>query len=265
MVGIASRYFAGRIALAVAAATLIGVLTGMDGTGHVVMYATIVLGTAGAAFALLAALALTVGDGDSPDREHSHTFRPVPAYWPIMAAFGMGLLMVGMVTDAILSIAGIALLVISAVEWTMSAWAEHLSADAAANAVERARLLRPFEISLYGALAIAVPVVLASRVLLASSKNGASAVAIAISAAILAFAFVISAKPQLRRSIVATTLVLGGVALIVAGIASAVKGEREFHPHGQAEVSEDTGDHDAEPSTNEPDESEMSDSGAGHE
>ena len=265
MVGIASRYFAGRIALAVAAATLIGVLTGMDGTGHVVMYATIVLGTAGAAFALLAALALTVGDGDSPDREHSHTFRPVPAFWPIMAAFGMGLLMVGMVTDAILSIAGIALLVISAVEWTMSAWAEHLSADAAANAVERARLLRPFEISLYGALAIAVPVVLASRVLLASSKNGASAVAIAISAAILAFAFVISAKPQLRRSIVATTLVLGGVALIVAGIASAVKGEREFHPHGQAEVSEDTGDHDAEPSTNESDESEMSDSGAGHE
>ena len=39
MVGIASRYFAGRIALAVAAATVIGVLTGMDDTGHVVMYA----------------------------------------------------------------------------------------------------------------------------------------------------------------------------------------------------------------------------------
>ena len=86
MVGIASRYFAGRIALAVAAATVIGVLTGMDDTGHVVMYATIVLGTAGGAFALLAALALTVGDSDSPDREHAHTFRPVPAYWPIMAA-----------------------------------------------------------------------------------------------------------------------------------------------------------------------------------
>ena len=260
MVGIASRYFAGRIALAVAAATVIGVLTGMDGTGHVVMYATIVLGTAGGAFALLAALALTVGDGDSPDRAHSHTFRPVPAHWPIMAAVGMGLLMVGLTTDAILSIAGIALLVISAVEWTMSTWAEHLSADAAANAVERARLLRPFEISLYGALAIAVPVVLASRVLLASSRAGASWVAIAISAVILSFAFVIYAKPQLRRSIVATTLVLGGVALIVAGIASAVIGERDFHPHGQTEVSEDTGDHDAES-----DPSQMSDSGEGHE
>ncbi|WP_428115782.1 hypothetical protein [Candidatus Poriferisodalis sp.] len=260
MVGIASRYFAGRIALAVAAATVIGVLTGMDGTGHVVMYATIVLGTAGGAFALLAALALTVGDGDSPDRAHSHTFRPVPAYWPIMAAVGMGLLMVGLTTDAILSIAGIALLVISAVEWTMSTWAEHLSADAAANAVERARLLRPFEISLYGALAIAVPVVLASRVLLASSRAGASWVAIAISAVILSFAFVIYAKPRLRRSIVATTLVLGGVALIVAGIASAVIGERDFHPHGQTEVSEDTADHDAES-----DPSQMSDSGEGHE
>ena len=260
MVGIASRYFASRIALAVAAATVIGVLTGMDGTGHVVMYATIVLGTAGGAFALLASLALTVGDGDSPDRAHSHTFRPVPAYWPVMAAVGMGLLMVGLTTDAILSIAGIALLVISAVEWTMSTWAEHLSADAAANAVERARLLRPFEISLYGALAIAVPVVLASRVLLASSRAGASWVAIAVSAVILSFAFVIYAKPRLRRSIVATTLVLGGVALIVAGIASAVIGERDFDPHGQTEVSEDTGDHDAES-----DPSPMSDSGEGHE
>ena len=124
-------------------------------------------------------------------------------------------------------------------------------------------LLRPFEISLYGALAIAVPVVLASRVLLASSRAGASWVAIAISVVILAFAFVIYAKPRLRRSIVATTLVLGGAALIVAGIASAVKGEREFHPHPQAEVSEDTGDHGVE--SDESDESEMSNSGEGHE
>ena len=262
MVGIASRYFAGRIALAAAAAVVVGVLTGMDGTGHVVMYATIVLGVAAGAFALLFALALTVGDGDSPDREHSHEHRPTPAYWPIMAAVGMGVLMVGLVTDGLLAISGTALLLISAVEWTMSAWAEHLSADAASNAAERARLLRPFEISLYGALGIAIPVVLASRIFLTLSKTAASYSAIVIAAVILAFAFVMYAKPQLRRAITASMLVLGGVALIVAGITSAVIGEREFHHYGgHAEAHGDHGadDHGADESGG------TSESDGGHE
>ena len=249
MVGIASRYFAGRIALATAAAVAIGLLTGMDGTGHVVMYATIVLGVAAGAFALLAALALTVGDGDSLDREHSHQYSPAPAYWPIMAALGMGVLMVGLVTDSLLTIAGTALLLISAIEWTMSAWAEHLSTDAASNAAERARLLRPFEISLYGALGIAVPVVLASRIFLTVSKTAASYAAIVIATVILAFAFLLYAKPLLRRAITASMLVLGGIALIVAGIASAVIGEREFHhygPGGHAEAGDHADDSHAE-------------------
>ena len=242
MVGIASRYFAGRIALAAAAAAVVGVLTGMDGTGHVVMYATIVLGVAAGAFALLFSLALTVGDGDSLDREHLADHQPTPAYWPIMAALGMGVLMVGLVTDSLLAICGVALLLISAIEWTMSAWAEHLSTDAESNAVERARLLRPFEISLYGALGIAIPVVLASRIFLTVSKTAASFVAIAIATVILTFAFVVYAKPRLRRSIAVSVLVLGGIALIAGGIASAVIGEREFHhPGGHAEASDGHG------------------------
>ena len=243
MIGIASRYFAGRIALAAAAAAVVGVLTGMDGTGDVVMYATIVLGVAAGAFALLFTLALTVGDGDSLDREHLADHQPTPAFWPIMAALGMGVLMVGLVTDSLLTICGVALLLISAIEWTMSAWAEHLSTDAESNAIERARLLRPFEISLYGALGIAIPVVLASRIFLTVSKTAASFVAIVIASVILAFAFVVYAKPRLRRSIAASVLVLGGVALIVGGIASAVIGEREFHhPAGHAETSDSHGE-----------------------
>ena len=46
MLGIASRYFAGRIALATAAAVVLGLVTGMDNDGHIVMFGTIVLGTA---------------------------------------------------------------------------------------------------------------------------------------------------------------------------------------------------------------------------
>ncbi len=238
MVGIASRYFAGRVALATAAAVVLGIATGMDGTGHVVMYGTIVLGTAAVAFALLAGLALSVGDGDSVDREKAHAHPAAPTYWPVMSALGMGVLMVGLVTDSTLTILGIAILVVAAVEWTASAWAERLSTDQAANAAHRDQMLAPFEIPLYGALAIALPILLLSRVFLASSRNGASWIAIALSLVMLGFAFVLYAFPNMRRPIVATILVLSGIGVIVAGITSAAIGEREFHPH----VEHDDGD-----------------------
>jgi len=244
MVGIASRYFAGRITLAIAAAVVLGVVTGMDGNGHVVMYGTIVLGTAAAAFALMAGLALSVGDGDSADRQRLGDYPASPAYWPVMAAVGMGVLMVGLVTDGSLTILGAAVLLVAAVEWTASSWSERLSRDSAANAAERSRLMAPFEIPLYGALAIAVPVLLVSRVLLASSKNGASWLAIVVSTVILVFAFVLYGFPNLRRAIVATALVLGGVALIVGGITAAVIGEREFHPHEEEHHGDKDGDDD---------------------
>ena len=41
MLGIASRYFAGRVALASAAAVVLGLVTGMDNDGHIVMFGTI--------------------------------------------------------------------------------------------------------------------------------------------------------------------------------------------------------------------------------
>ena len=245
MLGIASRYFAGRVAVATAAAVALGLLTGMD-DGHIVMFGTIVLGTAAAAFALLAGLALAIGDGDSIDRERAHNYPATPAWWPIMGAIGIGILMVGLVVDGFIAILGVATLLVSAIEWTFSAWSEHLSQDQEANALERKRMMAPFEIPLYGALAIALPVVLVSRILLTSSKNGASWFAIIASSIILGFAFVLYAKPDLRRAIVASVLVLGGLALIVGGIAATARGERDFHHHGDDKHHDDQGHHEDE-------------------
>lgn len=240
MVGIASRYFAGRVTLAIAAAVALGIATGMDGEGNVVFYAVIVLGTAAAAFALLAALALAVGDDDSTDRERLHDHPASRAYWPVMSALGLGVLMVGLPTDGALTILGVAILVVAAVEWTISAWADRLSTDQEFNRAERNRLLAPFEIPLYGALAIAVPVFMFSRVLLASSVNGASWVAIAVSAAIVAVAFVMYLAPAAaRRAVGVAALLLGGLGVIVAGIVAAAIGERDFHHHEEESHSEE--------------------------
>ncbi len=156
-----------------------------------------------------------------------------------MGSLGLGILMVGLVTDGFIAIVGISAMLVSAVEWTFSSWAEHLSTDQQANSVERNRLLAPFEIPLYGALAIALPVVLVSRILLTSSKNGASLFAIIAASLILAFAFLVYAKPELRRSVVASLLVVGGLALIIGGIAATARGERDFHhPGGQEDHGE---------------------------
>jgi len=73
---------------------------------------------------------------------------------------------------------------------------------------------------------------------------------------------VVYAKPQLRRAVTASVLVLGGVALIVAGITSAVIGEREFHHHGghaEADGHGEADDHGAGGT------GEMSESDGGHE
>ncbi len=233
MVGIASRYFAGRIALTAFATTVVGLATGIDGTGHVVMYATVVLGTASGAFILMASLSLTAGDSDSGDRHHAHSHPALPAYWPVMAALGMGLLMLGLVIDSIFTVIGLGVLLIAAVEWTLSAWSERLSLDQTANEVQRQRLVRPLEISLFSALGIATPVLLVSRVFLAASRNAASWIAIGAAASIMVFAFVLYGLPQMRRRIVATMLVLVAVGVIVVGIAAAAIGEREFHPHSE--------------------------------
>lgn len=235
MLGIASRYFAGRIALAAAAAVFIGLATGSDGEGHIAFYATIVFGGAAAAFALLSALTLTVGDGDSDDAASAATQPIQPAYWPLVAALGMGLVMIGVVIDAIFTVGGLALLIIAAIEWTMCAWAERLGGTPEENEAERRRLLKPFEIALFGAAGIAVPVALFSRVLLAVERNAASYLTIVISAVILLFAFTLYLWPQMRRAIVASTLFVACVALIAAGITAAAIGEREFHPHSDGE------------------------------
>jgi hypothetical protein len=231
MVGIASRYFAGRVALALVAAVLLGLSTGIDADGNVAMFGTIVLGTGAVAFALLAALALSVGDDDSTDRERLHRHPATPAYWPAMSAIGLGVLMVGLVIDGALTILGTGILLVAAVEWTFHAWSDRLSTDAVANETARDRILAPFEIPLYGALAIAVPVFLGSRVLLAVSRNGASWIAVAASTVVIIFAFLIYLKPDIRKPIIATGLALGGLAVIAGGIIGAVAGERDFETH----------------------------------
>jgi peptidoglycan/LPS O-acetylase OafA/YrhL len=86
--------------------------------------------------------------------------------------------------------------------------------------------MSPIEVPLIGVLVIGGFLASLSRVLLAVPENGARVIAIAVAAAILLVAFLIAYRPKIGSSVLAALLAIGAVALIAAGIAGGVAGER---------------------------------------
>ncbi|MDG2260815.1 MAG: hypothetical protein P8N50_00615 [Actinomycetota bacterium] len=232
MLGTASKYFAGISLLLIAAAVVYGIGTGGDSTGNVALLGTAVLGTSGAIAGFLAFVMLEAGDSASQDRHRQASYELLPAYWPAMLATGIGVLIVGLVINTQLAIFGQLLIITAALEWTLTAWADHRSTDSAANYSQRRTLATPFEVPLYGAVVVALPVFLISRVLIAVSRNAASWFALAAATVVLGAAFLLYAKPQLKKALVTSVLAISAVALIVGGVVAAAIGERDIEHHG---------------------------------
>lgn len=231
MFGTATKFLAGVGLLLIVAATVYGVGTAANDTGDVAFSGTIILGTAGAACLFLAWLSLEAGDAPSIDREREAAYELVPAYWPIMASAGVGVMIVGLVATPLLAIAGFVLIVLAAIEWTITAWADRRSTDAAANYAVRRKVMLPFEVPVYAVLFGAIPVLLGSRVLLALPKNASSWLALGVATTILLFAFLFYAKPDLKGPIMASVLAVGALAVVVGGIVAIAVGERDFEHH----------------------------------
>ncbi|HSL56840.1 MAG TPA: cytochrome c oxidase subunit 4 [Acidimicrobiales bacterium] len=166
--------------------------------------------------------------------------------WPVVGAFGAGVLIVGLVVEPILTWLGLAMLVATAVEWTMSNWADRATGDPAVNRTIRNRLMQPIEIPAIAAFGIAVFVLAISRVLLAVDKVGATVLFGVAATVILVVASLLAMKPQVSRSLLTAILLLGGVALIAGGVAGLAAGEREFEIHGEHGDDEDHGDEPAD-------------------
>ena len=182
---------------------------------------------------------LVAGDSASGDRQRAMDYKPSATAWPAVAALGMGITIVGLVVSPQMTLLGLIVLAVAAAEWTVSAWADSRSKDPAANKAIRDHLLHPIETPIFVVAAVAFPVFLFSRLLLAVSRNGASYVAMVFAAVVLAIAFIVYAKPGLLRRAVPVLMALGAVAVIVVGIVSAGVGEREFHhPEPEEHVEE---------------------------
>jgi hypothetical protein len=152
------------------------------------------------------------------------------SYWPLLAAFGAAITLLGVVVKSPFFILGLVILGLVAVEWTVRVWSDQATGDAVANRAARNRMLNPIEIPVIALIGIALFVLSISRILLALPEGGSYFVFGGVPLMLFAIAILLNARPQAGRSVVTTLLVLGAAIIIGGGIAGLVHGRRHIEP-----------------------------------
>jgi len=251
MITTGSKFFYALAGVLVLAAVVYGYSTGggevgplsigyKGGVGDHLGYGILLAAAAASALAGFCTTAFRDADPEAGAALLGADAPPAPAatgtsFWPIVGAFGVALLVVGVVLNNVFFVAGLIALGAVAVEWTMQAWADRATGDPAVNREIRNRIMFPLEVPIAGALIVAVVILGYSRVFLAVSKLGAVWIALGIAAVIFGVGAVLAARPRIRTDLVAGLLAATAVLTIGAGIFAAVAGEREFEEHGGEE------------------------------
>jgi hypothetical protein len=158
------------------------------------------------------------------------------SYWPPVAAFGVALVAIGLVSEPVLFVFGLIVLGIVLIEWTVQTWADRATGDPATNREIRNRLMNPVEFPAAGLLGVAVLVVAISRVFLAVSADEAVWVATGASAVVFAVGVFAASRPKLSANVIVGLVFALAVVVIGVGVAAGVAGTRTFHEHeGESE------------------------------
>ncbi len=163
------------------------------------------------------------------------------AYWPAIGAFGAALVVLGLAISNVLFIIGFFVLLAVLVEWMVLAWSDRATGDPDTNRLVRSRLMAPFEVPIAGFLIVAGAVVAFSRLLLTSSKLGATVVATILGVLILGIGALVAAKPKLSANVVAAILTVSALGIVTAGVLSAARGERLIEHHEEEHNEEGDG------------------------
>jgi hypothetical protein len=249
MITTGSKWFYGLGAVSLVLAAAYGWTTGGDGLGPLTAgykgavgdhfgYTVLLSGAVVSLF--LGSVSSAVRDADAEAVARVAGTETVPAaipsptsYWPAIAAFGVGLVVVGLVSSAVLVVFGLVALGAVLIEWAVQTWADRATGDPAANRQIRNRLMNPIEFPAAGLLAIAVVVVAFSRVFLAVSSDDAVWIGVGLAATIVMLGFFFASRPRVSANLIVGVLLVAAVGLIGAGIGAAVAGQREIHDEGE--------------------------------
>jgi hypothetical protein len=197
-----------------------------------------VLLTAAILSLLLGMVSTAVRDADAEAAAQVAGTDSVPAvtpagasYWPPVTAFGVALVVIGLVSAPVLFVFGLIVLGIVLVEWTVQTWADRATGDPAANREIRNRVMNPIEFPAAGLLGVAVLVVSISRVFLAVSAKEAVWVATAAAAIVFAIGLFAASRPKLSANVIVGLVFVVAIAVIGVGVAAGVAGTRTFHEH----------------------------------
>ncbi len=248
MITTGSKWYLGLGFVSLVLAVAYGWTTGGNGVGPLTMgykggvgdhFGYGVLVAAGFTSLFLGAMSLAVRDAGALAEAQVAGTETVPAaipagpsYWPAVTAFGVALVVIGLVSSPVLFVIGLVALGVVLVEWAVQTWADHATGDPATNRRIRNRLMNPIEFPAAGLLAIGVVVAAFSRLFLSLSEDNAVWVGIGIATLIIVSGFFFASRPRISRNVVVGVLLLAAVAVIGLGIAGAVSGEREFHEPG---------------------------------
>lgn len=151
-----------------------------------------------------------------------------PSLWPILGAFGAVLLLLGLVFEFWMALAGIIVLVGVVFGWMVQSWADRASDDADYNRGLRERILNPVEFPILGALAAGLVVFGFSQLMLTLTKSAATAVFIGLAIVIVLVAALFSGARRLGAEVFVAALMIGAIVVLTAGIIGAVRGTRGF-------------------------------------
>lgn len=218
-----SKYFFGLTGLSLAGVLVYALFINPQDLGSVALLGSLV------GFATLGGFALFTRDNDATEvAQAAEAASPAPgrSMWPMVFALGLALVLVGVSTVPVVFILGVGVLVAGCVEWAVQNWADRASAEGSFNEMVRHRIIGGLEYPGLAALVAGVIVYLFSRIMLTASKSGAAVIFIVVAAVVLFLGFVFAFKPSTRGKVMGLVVTLGVAALAVAGVSSALVGER---------------------------------------
>ena len=195
--------------------------------------AAIGLGLAAFAFVPREPLSL-VGDEPAEARPADTTDVAVASSWPVFGALALGLLAAGAAADASLILLGVAVGLVAVFAWFGQVWREHPSWTQAMTDRINERFVVPFGLPLTIFVLAGIGVVALSKLFLAVSVEAAPIIGIVVAFALLGGFYLISTRELGRQALATLSTVAVGLVL-AAGVAGALKGEREFHHAGHSE------------------------------
>jgi hypothetical protein len=151
--------------------------------------------------------------------------------WPILGAFGIALLVLGLTFEQWMAWAGIVVLAATLVEWAVQSWSDRASDDGEYNRQLRNSLIQPIEFPVLGLAAAGLVVFGFSRVMLSLTTNAAVVAFVVVAGLVLVVASLLAGVRRIGGSVVVATLMVGGIIVLTAGVIGAIQGERGFHEH----------------------------------